>query len=90
MTEQHPIAEVFGGVDTHALTHHAAVVDSVGREVADTERSPGNLVPRLPRPEETPNRLTCGGLGHAGVDDLYWFVETITSRELLDSWRSNG
>lgn len=37
MTEQHTIPEVFGGVDTHALTHHAAVVDSLGRELADRE-----------------------------------------------------
>lgn len=29
--------EVFGGIDTHALTHHAAVVDRLGRELADRE-----------------------------------------------------
>lgn len=37
MTNQHAIPEIFGGVDTHALTHHAAVVDAVGRELADRE-----------------------------------------------------
>jgi transposase len=37
MTEQQAIPEVFGGVDTHALTHHAAVVDPLGRELADRE-----------------------------------------------------
>lgn len=29
--------EVFGGVDTHSNTHHAAVVDPLGRELADRE-----------------------------------------------------
>jgi len=28
-------AEVFGGVDTHRDTHHAAVVDAIGRHLAD-------------------------------------------------------
>jgi len=37
MTDQHSIPEVLGVVDTHALTHHAAVVDSLGRELADRE-----------------------------------------------------
>lgn len=37
MTDQHAIPEIFGGVDTNALTHHAAVVDAVGRELADRE-----------------------------------------------------
>lgn len=50
--------------------------------------SPEHLVPRLPSREETPNRLTCGGLGPNGEDDMYWFVETITARELLESWSS--
>lgn len=49
--------------------------------------SPPELVPRLPRLHETPNRLTCGGLGPRGEDDLYWFVETITARELIDEWQ---
>jgi transposase len=29
--------EIFGGVDTHGLTHHAAVVDPIGRHLADRE-----------------------------------------------------
>jgi transposase len=37
MGDQSAIAEVFGGVDTHAHTHHAAVIDSLGRELADHE-----------------------------------------------------
>ena len=52
--------------------------------------SPPGLVPRLPKLAETPNRLTCGGLGPAGENDMYWFVETVTSRELIDQWRATG
>lgn len=38
MTTAHsPALEVFGGVDTHSLTHHAAVVDTLGRELDDCE-----------------------------------------------------
>jgi transposase len=37
MMDQQANLEVFGGVDTHALTHHAAVVDAIGRELADRE-----------------------------------------------------
>ncbi|WP_238419186.1 IS110 family transposase [Streptomyces taklimakanensis] len=37
MTDQHPESEVFAGVDTHTDTHHAAVVDPLGRPVADRE-----------------------------------------------------
>jgi hypothetical protein len=29
--------KVTGGVDTHGETHHAAVVDEVGRELADRQ-----------------------------------------------------
>ncbi|RZU72867.1 transposase [Micromonospora kangleipakensis] len=32
-TAQHPVA--IGGVDTHGDTHHAAVLDEVGRQLAD-------------------------------------------------------
>lgn len=37
MTDHQKVPQVFGGVDTHALTHHAAVVDVVGGELADRE-----------------------------------------------------
>lgn len=37
MTDHPAIQEVFGGVDTHSLTHHAALVDPLGRELADRE-----------------------------------------------------
>ncbi|MFJ4000514.1 IS110 family transposase, partial [Streptomyces parvus] len=35
MTHDGP--RITGGVDTHGLTHHAAVIDSVGRHLADRE-----------------------------------------------------
>lgn len=43
--------------------------------------TPEGLVPPLPKPGEQPNRIMCGG--HDGAGDMYWFVETITSREFL-------
>lgn len=46
---------------------------------------PEPLCPRLPRPGEEPNRITCGGLGPGGPSDIYWFVETITSRQLIEA-----
>ncbi len=47
--------------------------------------APEGLCPRLPRPDEEPNRITCGGLGSAGASNMYWFVETITSRQLIEA-----
>jgi transposase len=35
MTDQPP--QVIGGVDTHAATHHAALIDPIGRHLADKE-----------------------------------------------------
>ncbi|MFC8674079.1 transposase [Streptomyces griseorubiginosus] len=31
----HAAREITGGVDTHGLTHHAAVIDQIGRHLAD-------------------------------------------------------
>jgi transposase len=33
----HTTAQITGGVDTHGQTHHAAVIDSIGRHLADRE-----------------------------------------------------
>jgi transposase len=33
----HTTPQITGGVDTHGQTHHAAVIDSVGRHLADQE-----------------------------------------------------
>ncbi|WP_206305933.1 transposase [Streptomyces sp. RFCAC02] len=38
----HEAREITGGVDTHGLTHHAAVIDPVGRHLADQE-SPATI-----------------------------------------------
>jgi len=37
MTDQIQVREVIGGVDTHGATHHAAVIDPIGRHIADRE-----------------------------------------------------
>lgn len=47
--------------------------------------TPKRLSPRLPRPGEEPTRIMCGGPGPDGVSDMYWFVETITSRQLIEA-----
>ena len=51
--------------------------------------TPEELSPRLPRPDEEPNRIMCGGPGPDGgpgpSSDMYWFVETITSRQLIEA-----
>lgn len=46
-----------------------------------TYPTPAGLKPRLPRSEETPNRILCGGPDELG---FYWFVETIASKEELE------
>jgi transposase len=33
----HPALDVIGGVDTHGDTHHAAIIDTLGRELADRQ-----------------------------------------------------
>lgn len=57
---------------------------SFHRNAASTP-APDELVPAPPEHDETPNILLCGGLDtrSEGDQDMYWFVETITSRELL-------
>lgn len=47
--------------------------------------TPEELSSRLPRPGEEPNRIMCGGPGPDGFSDMYWFVETITSRQLIEA-----
>lgn len=48
--------------------------------------TPPDILPRLPRSDETPNRISCGGLGPHGQDGFYWFVEAITAREVMENW----
>jgi hypothetical protein len=47
--------------------------------------SPMGLVPPLPRSGEEPNRLLGGGPGDD--DRMYWFVEAITSRQVIEASR---
>ncbi|MFE8018346.1 hypothetical protein ACFU3O_37160 [Streptomyces antibioticus] len=39
----HDAREITGGVDTHGLTHHAAVIDPLGRHLLDWMRSHSTL-----------------------------------------------
>lgn len=51
----------------------------------DAVPAPTELVPALPD-DETPNLLLGGGIGPVSPGkpaSMYWWVETITSRELL-------
>jgi hypothetical protein len=50
--------------------------------------APEGLHLQPPRRGEQPNRITCGGLERAAAGDMYWFVETITSRQLIDRTRA--
>lgn len=50
-----------------------------------THPAPQQLVPRLPRAGEEPTRITCGAPGSSGTNDMYWFVETITARQVLEA-----
>ena len=45
--------------------------------------APEGLKLPLPRPGEQPNRIMGGAPGQHGVDDMYWFVEAITAREMI-------
>jgi hypothetical protein len=47
--------------------------------------SPEKLCPSLPQAGVEPSRILCGGLGPNGADDMWWFVETITSRRLVEA-----
>jgi hypothetical protein len=47
--------------------------------------TPEGLVLPLPAIGEEPNRIMGGGPGVEQAGDIYWFVETITSRQLIES-----
>ena len=47
--------------------------------------TPDGLAPRLPQSGEDPNRILGGGPGPDAPDDLYWFLETITARTLIEA-----
>lgn len=45
--------------------------------------APPGLLPPRPSQGETPNQIMAGGPGPLGENDIYWFVECITSREVI-------
>ncbi|TLM73146.1 hypothetical protein [Pseudarthrobacter sp. NamB4] len=49
----------------------------------DRHPSPEDLQLPTPRTGETPSSIMAGGPGPLGGEDMYWFVEGVTSRELL-------
>lgn len=49
----------------------------------DVYPSPEELQLPTPGAGETPHTIMSGGPGHLGVQDMYWFVEGVTTRELL-------
>ena len=52
--------------------------------------APEGAIPPLPRPGEEPNRIMGGASGHDGAGDMYWFVEAVTSREVIEASRPNA
>jgi hypothetical protein len=52
--------------------------------------APTGLIPPLPKLGEEPNRIMGGGPGQDDPDDMYWFVESITSREGIERSRPNA
>ncbi|MFF3732766.1 transposase [Streptomyces sp. NPDC002476] len=69
---RHDGPEITGGVDTHGLTHHAAVIDSVGRHLADREfpatiRGCRDLLDRM-RSRGTPVAVGVEGAGAYGAE----------------------
>ena len=51
--------------------------------------TPEHMSVPLPGSGEQPNRIMRGGFGPDGIDDMYWFVETITTREFIEARASN-
>lgn len=52
--------------------------------------APKGLLLPLPGPSEEPNRALAGGPGQDPDGDFYWFVESITSRNLIEASRPNA
>ncbi|SDJ08355.1 hypothetical protein SAMN05444157_1648 [Frankineae bacterium MT45] len=51
--------------------------------------SPAKLKPELPDLNETATQILTGGPGFGGVNDMYWFIESITARENVAAAASN-
>lgn len=55
-----------------------------------TDPAPAGLTPPLPRDREDAMRILCGGRGEREYSEVYWFVETVTSRQLLGASPADG
>jgi hypothetical protein len=57
------------------------------RRSQTTAPAPEGLIPPLPKPGEHPNRIMGGAPGRDDAGEMYWFVEGITSREIIEASR---
>ena len=46
-------------------------------------------MPPLPRPGDTPNRIMGGAPDQDETGEMYWFLESITSRQVIEATRLN-
>lgn len=49
--------------------------------------APEGLMPALPKTGDTPNRIMGGAPDRDGSGEMYWFVETVTSRQIIETSR---
>jgi hypothetical protein len=63
--------------------------DRVSAFESDISRA-GGLIPALPKPSEQPNRIMGGAPGRDEAGEMYWFVEAITSRQVIEASRPNA
>lgn len=52
--------------------------------------APQGLILPLPGSGEEPNRIMGGAPGQDEAGDMYWFVEAITSRQIIEASRPNA
>jgi hypothetical protein len=57
------------------------------RRSQTTSPVPNGLNSPLPKPGEEPNRIMGGAPAHDEDGEMYWFVETITSRHIVEASR---
>jgi hypothetical protein len=60
------------------------------RRSKTTSPAPEGLIPALPKPGEQPNRIMGGAPGRDEAGEMYWFVEAITSRQVVEASRPNA
>jgi hypothetical protein len=52
-----------------------------------TSPAPVGLTPPLPKPGDLPNRIMGAAPGRDETGEMYWFMETITSRQVIEASR---